>query len=101
MFYSYALQVNFLASGSTSSKTSLPPDKMIFVDTRQHADGYVSTLAKGLLGLREMLHKFPTAKWYVIAGDDNFIDASNLADMVSSFDPDQEWCAQYSVNLVR
>jgi hypothetical protein len=48
--------------------------------------------AKGILGLAGMYVRDPDAKWFGVVGDDVYIDSANLVNMLSAFNPDEEWC---------
>ena len=85
-----SVQVAFMASAVAQGQTSLPNSSMIYTAAKK--DDYGSTLEKGLLGLRGLVEKFPDAKWYMVLGDDVFLDAPNMAHALSAFNPDEEWC---------
>lgn len=84
----------YLAStpaATPGARSALLPEASV-VNTGEAADNYLSTLGKGLLGLKRMYEELPTHKWFGVFGDDVFVHADNLADALSAFDPDEEWC---------
>lgn len=60
-------------------------------DTGVEQDDYFSTLGKAFVGLRLMLDAYPTKKWFVVLGDDNYVLLDNYVNVLSAFDPDQPW----------
>lgn len=61
------------------------------VDTGVEQDDYFSTLGKAFVGLRLMLDAYPSKKWFVVLGDDNYVLLANYVNVLSAFDPDQPW----------
>lgn len=53
-------------------RSRFPPSSLVVVDEAK--DDFPSTVPKGLLGLLGMYERFPTAKWFAVTGDDNFVD---------------------------
>lgn len=60
-------------------------------DTGIVDDDYFSTLGKAFVGLRMMLENYPSAKWFVVLGDDNFVLLENYLNVLSAFDPEEPW----------
>lgn len=38
-----------------------------------------------------MLEAYPTKKWFVVLGDDNYVLMDNYINVLSAFDPEQPW----------
>lgn len=68
------------------------------VDTGIEQDDYFSTLGKAFVGLRLMLEAYPTKKWFVVLGDDNYVLLDNYVNVLSAFDPDQPWALSRMVH---
>ena len=60
--------------------------------THAGADDFLSTLHKGLVGLQMMFDAHPKKKWFIILGDDVYVDLPNLAEILSAFDSEQPHC---------
>lgn len=58
-------------------------------DTGIEQDDYFSTLGKAFVGLRLMLEAYPTKKWFVVLGDDNYVLLDNYINALSAFDPEE------------
>lgn len=78
--------------------SALPDVRSIFVcfafccsDTGILEDDYFSTLGKAFIGLRLMLEAYPSKKWFVVLGDDNYVLMDNYVNVLSAFDPEQPW----------
>lgn len=67
-------------------------------DTGIKQDDYFSTLGKAFVGLRLMLEAYPTKKWFVVLGDDNYVHVDNYVNALSAFDPDMPWALSHMVN---
>lgn len=61
------------------------------IDTGILEDDYFSTLGKAFVGLRLMFEAYPTKKWFVVLGDDNYVLMDNYINVLSAFDPDKQW----------
>ena len=60
--------------------------------TGESRDDYFSTLGKGFLGLKLMFEgKHKDKKWFIIMGDDVFLQTENLLTSLSAYDPEQVW----------
>ncbi|CAN0042251.1 unnamed protein product, partial [Choristocarpus tenellus] len=60
-------------------------------DTGVEQDDYFSTLGKAFIGLRLMLEAYPSKKWFVVIGDDNYVLLDSYITLLSAFDPDKPW----------
>lgn len=67
-------------------------------DTGIEQDDYFSTLGKAFVGLRLMLEAYPTKKWFVVLGDDNYVLLDNYVNVLSAFDPEQPWALSRMVH---
>lgn len=67
-------------------------------DTGIEQDDYFSTLGKAFVGLRLMLEAYPTKKWFVVLGDDNYVLVDNYVNVLSAFDPEQPWALSRMVH---
>lgn len=67
-------------------------------DTGIEQDDYFSTLGKAFVGLRLMLEAYPTKKWFVVLGDDNYVVLDNYVNVLSAFDPEQPWALSRMVH---
>eukprot|EP00904_Undaria_pinnatifida_P001249 jgi/Undpi1/11124/HiC_scaffold_30.g13422.m1 len=89
-------QVVLLASSvgvqeSKLFKEGVPGSRPHLLDTGVEQDDYFSTLGKAFVGLRLMLDAYPSKKWFVVLGDDNYVLLANYVNVLSAFDPDQPW----------
>ncbi|CBJ48317.1 conserved unknown protein [Ectocarpus siliculosus] len=87
-------QVVLLASsvGVRESKLfreGVPGSRPHLLDTGIEQDDYFSTLGKAFVGLRLMLDAYPTKKWFVVLGDDNYVLLDNYINALSAFDPEE------------
>jgi Fringe-like len=73
------------------SSNAQPGSNPLLLYTEVAEDDYFSTLGKAFKGLRLMLEQYPTAKWFVILGDDNYLLLQNYLNVLSAFDSEQEW----------
>lgn len=64
---------------------------MCATDTGILEDDYFSTLGKAFIGLGQMLQAYPSAKWFVVLGDDNYVILENYINVLSAFDPEEPW----------
>ena len=62
-------------------------------------DDFQSTLHKGLMGLARMYDEHPEKKWYVVVGDDTYVNLRNLARVFSAFDAARPWCISEVTNI--
>lgn len=85
------IRTYLLASKAGVAGGSAFPSSSLIV-TDEPKDDYRSTLAKGILGLAGMYARDPEAKWFGVVGDDVYVDSDNLVNMLSAFNPDEEWC---------
>ena len=84
-----ASNANVVFLGDKSEPGSCIPNLLA---TNAGADDFLSTLHKGLVGLQMMLDAYPTKKWFVILGDDTYVDFPNLAEILSAFDSELPYC---------
>eukprot|EP00752_Nemacystus_decipiens_P016333 g14608.t1 len=96
-------QVVLLAStvGVRDSKLfqeGAPGSRPHLLDTGIEQDDYFSTLGKAFVGLRLMLEAYPTKKWFVVLGDDNYVLLDNYVNVLSAFDPEQPWALSRMVH---
>ncbi|CAM9359645.1 unnamed protein product [Discosporangium mesarthrocarpum] len=61
------------------------------LNTGVEQDDYFSTLGKAFIGLRLMLEAYPSKKWFVVIGDDNYVLIDNYVRLLSAFDPEKPW----------
>jgi len=54
-------------------------------------DDYHSLYCKGFLGLEALHAARPDAKWYALVDDDTLVNVALLAQLLSAFDPAEEW----------
>lgn len=45
-----------------------------------------------------MLEAYPTKKWFVVLGDDNYVLLDNYVNVLSAFDPDEPWALSRMVH---
>lgn len=45
-----------------------------------------------------MLEAYPTKKWFVVLGDDNYVLLDNYVNVLSAFDPEQPWALSRMVH---
>jgi hypothetical protein len=62
----------------------------LLLNTGMVEDDYFSTLGKAFIGLRMMVEMFPDASWFVIAGDDNYVNMPEFLKLLSAFDPSEK-----------
>ena len=91
----------YLASSKGIALSASKPQKnrrssTPLLDTGGSEDDYLSTLRKGLVGLKLMYKTFPSKAWFAILGDDVFVRPQALADLLSAFNPDEDWCFSQS-----
>lgn len=67
-----------------------PDLKMISLGAGVGED-YRSAHEKQFLGLLELYHRFPEAKWFYITGCDAFVFSHNLAELLSRYDQHREY----------
>lgn len=81
---------------SESSSECLP-----ITSTGSPKDDFESTLHKGLVGLARMYDEYPEKKWYIIVGDDTYVNIRNTANILSAFDPARPWVMSEVTNITR
>ena len=79
-------------AGTAAAPPAPPPAVVEVLGTGAPADDYLGTLQKGLLGLQLMFERHPDRQWYLIVGDDVYVDLDALAHALSALDPDAEHC---------
>ena len=93
----YNSTTTFFLAAEGSRSNALP---LLNVPTVK-ADDYLSTLGKGLLGLVEMYKRRPQGKWYVVVGDDVYVNGAHMSSLLSAFNPANSWCITHAGRTVK
>lgn len=93
----YNSTTTFFLAAEGSRSSALP---LLNVPTVK-ADDYLSTLGKGLLGLVEMYKRQPRGKWYVVVGDDVYVNGAHMSSLLSAFNPANAWCVTHAGQTIK